>query len=90
MSEDRPNAAPEARSDVEVFETADGLVIYDPDSDRAHHLNPSASLIFFLCTGQVDQAEMARHLAGAFELAAPPLEEVAQCLATLRTEGLLR
>ncbi|MDZ7677309.1 MAG: PqqD family peptide modification chaperone [Acidimicrobiales bacterium] len=90
MSQETPSPLPEARSDVEVFETADGLVIYDPDGDRAHHLNPSASLIFFLCTGQVDHTEMARHLAGAFELDAPPLDEVAQCLATLRTEGLLR
>jgi hypothetical protein len=85
---DQPN--PIARDDLETFETADGLIIYDPELDRTHHLNPSASVIFLLCNGDIDQAAMADHLAGAFRLDSPPADEVATCLDTLRNEGLLR
>lgn len=90
MSQKTPNDLPQARDDVEVFETDDGVVIYDPEGDRSHHLNPTASIIFFLCTGEVDESTMARHLADVYELDGPPEDEVAQCLTTLRAEGLLR
>ena len=80
---------PTARTDLEVYEADDGLLVYDLQRDRAHHLNPTASIVFSLCTGEVDRETMARHLAEAFELEAPPLDEVDQCLATLVEEGLV-
>jgi hypothetical protein len=81
---------PVARDDLEVYETDDGLLIYDLQRDRAHHLNPTASIIFSLCTGENDEATMAEQIRGAFQLDTTPRGEVIDCLAMLRTEGLLR
>jgi hypothetical protein len=82
--------SPVARDDLEVHEAADGLVIYDPRNDKAHHLNATASIIFSLCTGGVDEPTMAAQLQEAFGLDHPPSGEVTECLAQLRSEGLLR
>ncbi len=86
MSDDRPLA----RDDLEVFESDDGLLVYDVRLDRAHHLNPTASIIFSLCTGEQDRQTMAKLLQQSFDLPSPPLDEVDTCLATLTDEGLLR
>lgn len=82
--------APIARSDLEVNEAEDGLVVYDGANDRVHHLDRTASIIFSLCTGASSEPEMVHHLATAF---GQPAEEVAghvaKALATFRAEGLL-
>jgi hypothetical protein len=80
---------PTARDDLEVYEAEDGLLVYDLQRDRAHHLNPTAAIVFSLCTGDVDPQTMAGHLATTFGLDEPPLAEVDECLATLREEGLV-
>ena len=41
----------------------DGLLVYDPVTDRIHRLNPLASLIAALCDGQRPVAEIARLVA---------------------------
>src|SRR3954471_22745780 len=59
---------------LEVNETEDGLVVYDPASGMVHHLNASAAVIFDLADGTRDVAAIARVLGEAFALEAPPLE----------------
>lgn len=80
---------PTARTDLEVYEADDGLLVYDLVRDRAHHLNPTAAIVFSLCTGTTDRTTMAAHLEEAFGLQSPPLEEVDDCLSNLVAEGLI-
>ena len=83
---------PAQRDDLEVNESTDGLIVYDPEHDRVHHLNATASLVFELCTGASSEADLAQLVARAFpdadadEVGA----EVRRCLDTLRGEGLVR
>ena len=75
---------------LEVTEVADGLVIYQERPERVHYLNPTASLVFELCTGQHTPDEIAHLLGGAFGLDAPPFEDVASSLEQLRSLGLIQ
>ncbi|MGV3759848.1 MAG: PqqD family peptide modification chaperone [Actinomycetota bacterium] len=81
---------PQTRSDLEVNEVEDGLVVYDTARDRVHYLDATASIVFALCTGANDEATMVEQLAAAF---GQPADEVARhvstALALFRTEGLL-
>ncbi|MFP3907393.1 MAG: PqqD family protein [Acidimicrobiales bacterium] len=88
MSQDADNR-PVARDDIEIYEADDGLLIYDLQRDRAHHLNSTAGIIFSMCTGQTTVDDMVGHLQEAFGLPQPPQDEVLTCLEDLRGEGLL-
>jgi hypothetical protein len=80
----------EQRADLEVNEAADGLVVYDPEQERVHHLNRSASLVFELCTGENSEDTIVELVGRAFGLDEPPAAEVRDCLASLTHEGLVR
>jgi hypothetical protein len=67
---------PRKADSLEINEAEDGLVVYDPVHDMVHHLNPSASLIFDLCDGTRDADEIARVVAEAWNLDAPPTDVV--------------
>jgi Coenzyme PQQ synthesis protein D (PqqD) len=83
------SACPEAKPGLDVNEVPDGLVIYDTERDRVHYLNPTAALIFVLCTGDNDEATIAEQVGLAYALDRAPAEETATALANLRAEGLL-
>jgi len=85
MAADRP----QAREGLDVNETEDGLVIYASESDKVHHLNNTAAVIFHLCDGTNDEAAIVAAVAEAFGLAEPPNEETQTCLAELKREGLI-
>lgn len=74
---------------LEVNEAEDGLVIYDPSQDMVHHLNASASVIFDLCDGTRDPEEIARILAEAYDLDAPPNDDALAGLAELADRKLI-
>lgn len=74
--------------DLEVHEVEDGLVVYDPRSDRVHYLNHTAGLVLELCDGQTP-ARIAELIGTAFELDAAPTQAVDECIATLLREGLV-
>ena len=76
--------------DLEVNEAKDGLIVYDPRTDRVHYLNSTAAVVFTLCDGEHDVAAMAEFMASAFELDEPPVVTVEECLAHLDQEGLLQ
>ncbi|MGK2950562.1 MAG: PqqD family protein [Acidimicrobiales bacterium] len=81
---------PTARTDLEVNEVDDGLVIYDLAGDRVHYLNHTASLVFVLCTGTNGAPVIEEQVATAFGLApGEAADAVAGCLAQLQLEGLL-
>lgn len=82
---------PTARTDLEVNEVEDGLVIYDTSRDRVHYLDTTASIVFALCTGANDEATMTTQIARSFD--EDPSEvaaHVATAIDTFRREGLLR
>ena len=79
---------PKKSDGLEVDEVEDGFVIYQPERDRVHYLNPTASLILELCDGTLTAAQIAELIAQTFDLAAPPDEEVNEALAQLEAEGL--
>jgi hypothetical protein len=66
---------PTRRDGLEIDEAEDGLVVFDPDEDVVHHLNPSAAVIFDLCDGSRDLDEIAALLGEVYELSAPPRED---------------
>ena len=80
---------PRKAASLEVNEAEDGLVVYDPQHDMVHHLNPSASLIFDLCDGTRDAEEIARVLAEAWKLQAPPTDEARAGLEELAERKLI-
>ena len=81
---------PEPVADLDVNEVEDGLVIFDPATERVHYLNGTAALVFTLCTGEHDAAAIAELVRRIFQLAEAPASEVDACLEQLRGEGLIR
>ncbi len=81
---------PVVRTDVAVVELDGEAVIYDEHSEKLHHLNPTATLLYTLCDGTATVAELANDLAAEFEI---PLEEMEHHLrhlvGRLHEEGLL-
>jgi len=74
---------------LEVSETKDGVIVYDPRSDRVHYLNSTAALVFTMCDGEEDAASIAEFMASAFELDEPPLVHVEECVCALVAQDLV-
>lgn len=74
---------------MEVNDVADGLVVFDPDEKQVHYLNNTASIVFELCDGKADAAEIA---VKAAELLPGQdwSSQVAECLDDLHVRGLIR
>jgi hypothetical protein len=85
MSEERPRKL----EGLEAHEVDDGLVVYQAATDRVHSLNVVASIVFELCTGEHTVDEITELVGEAWSLPEPPREEVAQCIAQLRSEGVI-
>ena len=80
---------PRVRYDLDVKEVSLGLLVYDEANDRVHYLSATAAAIFSLCTGELDEHQIAQLVADAFELDHLPVRETARCLADFRREDLL-
>lgn len=74
---------------LDITEVDDGLVVFEPTTRRVHHLNVTATLVFELCNGENDVADITAIVRTAFGLAESPDDEVATLLASLRAEGLI-
>lgn len=75
--------------ELEINEVTDGFLVYQRDRDRLHFLNGTAALVLESCDGTLAARELPRLVAAAFELDAPPVDDVAACLTALLGEGLL-
>jgi Coenzyme PQQ synthesis protein D (PqqD) len=80
---------PRKAEGLEVSEVVDGYVVYQPERDRVHYLNRTALLVLELCNGDSDLDQITTLVQQAFELSAPPEDEVGACLALLRDERLV-
>jgi coenzyme PQQ synthesis protein D (PqqD) len=74
---------------LEVHETDDGLVVFNPATDRVHQLNYTAGVLFELCRDPRDAAELAGMMAELYALEKAPAEVVETGLQQLLAEGLL-
>ena len=75
---------------LEAHEVDDGLVVYQAATDRVHYLNPVASVVYELCTGDHTEAEIVEIVGAAWGLADAPTTEVRLALEQLQAEGMLR
>jgi hypothetical protein len=80
---------PKTAEGLDVSETEDGLIIYQESSDRVHHLNPTASVIFALCDGTHSAQDIARLVAETFSLGDVPEAETTACLEDLARNELI-
>ncbi|HAP77784.1 MAG TPA: hypothetical protein DCR14_17100 [Acidimicrobiaceae bacterium] len=74
---------------LDITETDDGLVVFQPETRRVHHLNVTAALIFELCTGANSDEQIVALVQQAFGLDEAPTAEVATVMASLRAEQLI-
>ena len=84
------DAYPRRAEDIEINPVPDGYIVYQPSQDRVHYLNHTAVIVLELCNGRVRAADIPRILKDAYDLWNPPTDEVAACLDTLSSEGLVR
>ena len=85
MTTERPKIA----GDLEVDEVDDGLVVFQERTERVHHLNATAAVVFQLCDGRRDRAEIAAIVGDLFGLDHEPAGEVQSCIDRLAQEGLV-
>lgn len=76
-------------ADLEVHETDDGLVVFDPRTDQVHHLNHSAGVIFELCREPQDAGRLTALITELYALTEPPSEAVVDGLHTLVAQGIV-
>jgi len=76
-------------SGLDVHETEDGLIVFNPATDRVHHLNHTAGAVFVLCDGSKTESDVAQAVAELFALSDPPTRDVHAALETLVGEGVL-
>lgn len=74
---------------LDITETDDGLVVFQPVTRRVHHLNVTAALVFELCTGDNSEEQIVGLLQQAFSLDTAPTDEVATVISSLRVEQLI-
>lgn len=86
MTNERPRIA----QGLELNEVEDGLIVYQESTERVHHLNPTAAIVFQLCDGSRDATEIASAVAELFGLEHPPAGAVESCIARFVQERLVR
>jgi hypothetical protein len=74
---------------LEVHEAQDGLVVFDPTTDRVHHLNATAAVLFELCATPRSVTELGALVADLYGLDDPPTAEIDEGLRQLLAEGIL-
>jgi hypothetical protein len=80
---------PQRAAGLEIAELPTGLMVRQAEPLLVHQLNNTASAILELCDGTHTVAGIAEALAEAFGLEALPLAQVADCVAQLRSTGVL-
>lgn len=81
---------PKRRTEFEERTVEGEMVVVDPESEKIHQLNETASFIWQRCDGDHDRQQIAEELATAFEVDAETAEQdVAQALEKLEEIGLL-
>ena len=64
-------------------------MVFNPETDRVHHLNGTAVVLFELCDGSRDTADLSALVAELFSLDEPPSEVVDKGLHELMEQGVV-
>jgi hypothetical protein len=80
---------PEQVGGLEINPAEDGYIIYQPDQDRVHYLNPTAVFILELCNGKNSVEEIVDAVKEAYGLPDRPVKVVQEALDKLKSENLL-
>jgi len=80
---------PQKKAGLEMHQVGGEFVIYEAESDAIHSLNTTAALVLEFCDGAHTAAEIAAEMQQAYQLPAPPLDEVNGCLINLQQSGLI-
>ncbi len=80
------------RADHLAERLVDGeLVLYDPQRQRVHALNPTAAFVWRACNGQHDEKSIIAELSERYPESRQTIEaDVTEVLELFRTEGLLK
>jgi Glycosyl transferases group 1/Coenzyme PQQ synthesis protein D (PqqD) len=81
---------PQHAEHLDVTQTEDGLVVFEPTRNKVHHLNTSAAVIFDLIDGTNDEPTIAAAVQALFKLDETPTSDVASTLQRFRAERLVR
>jgi hypothetical protein len=84
-SSDCPNRI----ENLEINQVEDGFIIYYPERDSVHFLNPSAVFVLELCNGKHEAAEIPVLVREAYGLRETPEREIRDLLTQLVNEGLI-
>ena len=74
---------------LEVHEADDGLIVFNTATDKVHHLNPSAGILFELCHQAHSIEDVAQSMAQLYQLDELPLDEAKNSVEQLVAEGVL-
>ena len=80
---------PKHRDDLDISPADEGFIIYQPELDLVHFLNPSAVLILELCNGENSPEQIVDLVKEAYGLPDTPAKEVEEALKHLKAGGLL-
>ena len=58
---------PERLPNINEYEVEEEVVLYDPRSDAAHILNPTATVVWWLCDGDHKITDIARELGDLYD-----------------------
>ena len=86
----KASARPRAVEELELTEVEDGLVVYDPNRDRVHYLDPVAAVIFTLCDGARDRDHIIEATTALFESGDVSTRDVEACVEQLEDERVLQ
>jgi|SRR5947209_15935845 len=76
---------------LDIKPADDGYIIYQPDQDRVHFLNPTAVFILELCNGKNSVEEIVELVKQAYGLDDEPVSKVvSDALGSMKAEGLLQ
>lgn len=72
----------ERTPNISEYEVEEEVVLYDPRSDSAHVLNPTAAIVWWLCDGDHKVRDIARELGDLYDKepdsVRPDVEEIVE------------
>ena len=74
---------------LDVHEAEDGLIIFNPGTDRVHHLNSTAGVVFSLCDQPSTGMALIESFTELFDMEQHSAETVLTVLTQLSEEGVL-
>lgn len=72
-----------------MHEADDGLIIFDPENDKVHHLNASAGVLFSLCDSSQKRHALVASFMDAYSLDENTQSDVEASIDKLVSEGVL-